>query len=671
MAEAGIVAVSDDGRPVMSAGLMRRALEYAHTFDLPVIQHAEDLALAEGGVMNEGPVATRLGLRGQPPQAESVMVARDLELVEWTGGRYHVAHVSTARSVNLVREAKRRGLPVSCEVAPHHFALSDEACTSYDTSTKVAPPLRSGADVDALREALADGTVDCIATDHAPHSAVEKDVEFDLAACGMLGLETALPLALELVRDGILDLPSMVGLLTARPAALFGLDRNGTGSLKVWRASGRLCDRSRHGMDCRSRQYAVEVQEHALSRARGPGRRYPDTRWGASGVRSTGATGVMDSSAKPAVLVLESGRVFSGELFGAQQDRFGEVVFNTSMTGYQEILTDPSYAGQIVVMTSTQIGNTGVNGDDLEAERPACAGFVVREASPVAESWRSRGQLGAYLSDAGVAGIQGVDTRALTRAIRDGGAQRGVISTRVDEIDGLLQKVRQWPSMKGRDLVPEVTCEKRYDWDEGTWRAPDLAEVPASQGRLLSVVAYDFGIKRGILRGLVDAGCRVTVVPASTPASEVLALKADGYFLSNGPGDPAAVGYAVETVKGLLASDVPVFGICLGFQIMTLALGAKTFKLPFGHHGGNHPVMDLSTRKVEITSQNHGFAVERESLPSGVECTHINLYDQTVEGIEVTGRRVFGVQYHPEASPGPHDASYLFARFVDSMQRAD
>jgi carbamoyl-phosphate synthase small subunit len=379
----------------------------------------------------------------------------------------------------------------------------------------------------------------------------------------------------------------------------------------------------------------------------------------------------MSPSRKPAVLVLENGRVFRGASFGAEGESLGEVVFNTAMTGYQEIITDPSYAGQIVVMTAPQIGNTGTNHEDLEAAQPACAGLAVREASLRASSWRAERALGRAMADSGLVGIEGIDTRALTRALRDQGAMRGAISTlaagAADEQE-LVERVRQSPSMTGLDLVPRVTCAERYSWDEPSWCAPDRPRAQALPPAELHVAAYDFGIKRNILRLLRDAGCRVTVLPATTSAAEALALGADGYFLSNGPGDPAAVTYAIETVRELVAADRTVFGICLGHQILALALGARTFKLPFGHHGGNHPVLDIGTGRVEITSQNHGFAVAADGLPAGTHRTHVNLYDQTVEGIGVDGRPVFGIQYHPEASPGPHDAGYLFGRFVAAMR---
>jgi len=370
----------------------------------------------------------------------------------------------------------------------------------------------------------------------------------------------------------------------------------------------------------------------------------------------------------PAVLVLANGRVFRGRGFGARVESIGEVVFNTSITGYQEIVSDPSYAGQIVVMTATQIGNVGVNPEDIEARRVVCAGLAVREASPLAANWRAQGVLDEWLTTSGIPGIDDIDTRALTRVLRDEGAQNGAISPHVAEIDAVLARVRAAPHMDGLDLVPRVTCAVPYTWDQPTWRAADDRRTPPTPPVEFHVVAYDFGIKENILRQLRDVGCRVTVVPATTPAKEALALAPDGVFLSNGPGDPAAVGYGIEAVRELTRSGKPVFGICLGHQILGLALGAKTFKLPFGHHGGNHPVKDLTTGKVEITAQNHGFAVDPNSLPAGIRVSHVNLYDNTVEGLEVENRPVFSVQYHPEASPGPHDAGYLFARFTQAMR---
>jgi len=371
---------------------------------------------------------------------------------------------------------------------------------------------------------------------------------------------------------------------------------------------------------------------------------------------------------RAAVLVLEDGTIYRGKGFGKAGEAFGEVVFNTAITGYQEVLTDPSYRGQIVAMTAPEIGNVGTNPEDEEAPRPVCAGFVVRELSLDASSWRSESDLHIYLTVRGIVGIAGIDTRALTRRLRTQGAMRGAISTVTHDADELLDRVRHSPPMEGRDLVAEVTCAAAYTWDQPSWVPPEARagrKVPPAD---LHVVAYDFGMKRNILHRLRDVGCRVTVVPATTTGAEALALGADGYFLSNGPGDPAALPYAADAARALVDSGKPVFGICLGHQILGLALGGKTYKLRFGHHGANHPVMDLATGKVEITSQNHGFAVDVDSLAGKATLTHVNLNDRTVEGMRLDDRPVFSVQYHPEASPGPHDAAYLFDRFVQSMK---
>lgn len=363
-----------------------------------------------------------------------------------------------------------------------------------------------------------------------------------------------------------------------------------------------------------------------------------------------------------ALLALEDGTIFRGQGFGADGDLGGEIVFNTAITGYQEVLTDPSYHGQIVTMTAPQIGNVGVNVDDFESDRPWCAGFVVRELSDTVSSWRASGSLDKLVTEHGVAGITGIDTRALTRRLRIKGAQRGVITRKVADPAAAVAQARSHPSLEGRDLVRDVTTKSPYEWTEPLWQGPNTSRsVPPPTRR---VVAFDFGVKRGILRSLRSSGCAVTVVPANTSAREVRGLKADGIFLSNGPGDPAAVEYAIETVRELIASGPPVFGICLGHQILGLALGGKTYKLKFGHHGANHPVMDLATRKVEITSQNHGFAVDVDSMAGKAILSHVNLNDKTVEGIRHESLPVFSVQYHPEASPGPNDAGYLFGRFI-------
>src|SRR4051812_19264151 len=375
----------------------------------------------------------------------------------------------------------------------------------------------------------------------------------------------------------------------------------------------------------------------------------------------------------PALLALEDGTTWPGVALGAIGERAGEVIFNTAMTGYQEVLTDPSYYGQIVVMTAPHIGNTGVNLEDEESVKPWLSGFVVRAASPRVSNWRASASLDAYLREHGVVGISGVDTRALVRHIREAGALRGVISSASPDPQRLIEAARAAPSMEGLDLVPYVTCAEPYHWAEGvgSWELgvrEKTRQPPTPNSQLpYHVVAYDFGIKRNILRLLAERGCRVTVVPASMPAAEALALKPDGVFLSNGPGDPAAVTYGVKAVRDLLGK-APVFGICLGHQILGLALGGSTYKLRFGHHGGNQPVRFSDTGQVEISSHNHGFAVDPKSLPQGVEITHTNLNDGCCEGLRARDLRAFSVQYHPEAAPGPHDASYLFGQFVALME---
>ena len=372
-----------------------------------------------------------------------------------------------------------------------------------------------------------------------------------------------------------------------------------------------------------------------------------------------------------AILALEDGTWFTGTAAGADGEARGEVVFNTSMTGYQEVLTDPSYSGQIVTMTCPEIGNYGVSSEDVESRVPQVAGFIVREASPIASNWRSEGTLGEYLVANKIVAISDIDTRALTRRLRSGGVMRGVIMTgHALDPAALVERARSLPTMEGSDLVRAVTCQDVYDWPQ---EDPDefgvaIARRTGLLGRRLKVAAYDFGMKRNILRRLSAHGCDIRVYPAMTPAAELLATRPDGVFLSNGPGDPAPLTYAIENAKTLVASNVPTFGICLGHQILGLAMGGETFKLKFGHRGANHPVKKLDTGKVEITSQNHGFAVDPKSLPDDVAVTHVNLYDGTVEGLRHRNKPVFSVQYHPEASPGPHDADYLFDDFLQLIE---
>jgi carbamoyl-phosphate synthase small subunit len=371
----------------------------------------------------------------------------------------------------------------------------------------------------------------------------------------------------------------------------------------------------------------------------------------------------------PAVLALADGTIFRGQSIGAKGNTTGEVVFNTALTGYQEILTDPSYARQLVTLTTPHIGNTGTTPEDLESQQVYCAGLIIRDLPLLASNWRANETLAEFLERGRLVAIAGLDTRKLTRILREKGAQAGCIMTgeQVD-VNAAVKLARKFPGLKGMDLAKVVSAKKSYQWNEGTiWPEPPRAPIRANQR--LHVIAYDFGIKRNILRLLADGGCRMTVVPAQTSAEDVLALEPDGIFLSNGPGDPEPCDYAITATQKFLETDVPVFGICLGHQILGLAAGAKTVKMKFGHHGANHPVQDLESGRVFITSQNHGFAVDETTLPQQVKPTHRSLFDGSLQGLAFTDRPAFGFQGHPEASPGPHDLKPLFERFNHLMLR--
>jgi carbamoyl-phosphate synthase small subunit len=374
--------------------------------------------------------------------------------------------------------------------------------------------------------------------------------------------------------------------------------------------------------------------------------------------------------ATPAILALADGTVFRGRAIGAMGHAVGEVVFNTAMTGYQEILTDPSYAGQIVTLTYPHVGNVGVNPEDVESARPFAAGLVIRDLPQVRSSWRATGDLGTYLAANRIVGIADIDTRKLTRTLRDKGAQNGCIHAAAAIDDGAVaeavRRAQEAPSMAGLDLARVVTCDAPYEWSASTWALG--AGYGRQENPRFHVVAYDYGVKQNILRMLAVRGCRLTVVPAQTPADAVLALAPDGVFLSNGPGDPEPCDYAIAAIRAIVGRGVPTFGICLGHQLLGLACGAKTVKMKFGHHGANHPVLDRDSGQVLITSQNHGFAVDAATLPATARVTHVSLFDGTLQGIALTDRPAFSFQGHPEASPGPHDVAYLFDRFVKMME---
>ncbi|WP_422910118.1 glutamine-hydrolyzing carbamoyl-phosphate synthase small subunit [Pseudomonas sp. MAC6] len=374
---------------------------------------------------------------------------------------------------------------------------------------------------------------------------------------------------------------------------------------------------------------------------------------------------------KPAILALADGSIFRGEAIGADGQTIGEVVFNTAMTGYQEILTDPSYAQQIVTLTYPHIGNTGTTPEDAESNRVWAAGLIIRDLPLISSNWRNKQPLDEYLKENGTVAIAGIDTRRLTRILREKGSQNGCILVGDDATEEkALELARSFPGLKGMDLAKVVSCTERYEWRSSVWNLKDDShpQIPASELKY-HVVAYDYGVKTNILRMLVERGCRLTVVPAQTPAAEVLALNPDGVFLSNGPGDPEPCDYAIAAIKEILNTEIPVFGICLGHQLLALASGAKTVKMGTGHHGANHPVQDLDSGVVMITSQNHGFAVDEPSLPANLRATHKSLFDGTLQGIERTDKDAFSFQGHPEASPGPHDVAPLFDRFIEAMAK--
>ncbi len=650
---------SDDGKCVDDAVLMRRALEYVKAFDGVVAQHAQEPRLTENAQMNEGELSGRLGLAGWPAVAEEAIIARDCLLAAHVGSRLHVCHVSTAGSVEIVRQAKEKGWNVTAEVCPHHLLLTDELATTYDPIYKVNPPLRTAADAEALRAGLADGTIDIVATDHAPHPLEDKDCEWAAAAFGMLGLETALSIVQETMVDpGLLDWAGVAERMSHAPARIGRVADHGRPLEEGAPANVVLYDPSvRRVVEASSGASLSRNTPYAGMELPGPSGRDLPARQGHRARREASMTG-------GALLVLEDGRTFHGEAYGAEGETFGEAVFNTGMTGYQETLTDPSYHRQVVVMTAPHIGNTGVNDEDPESRRIWVAGYVVRDPARVPSNWRSRRSLDDELRDQGVVGISGVDTRALTRHLRERGAMRVGISSAGTDPEELLERVRASAEMAGAELAGEVSTDTAY-------------VVPAVGEKRFTVAALDLGIKSMTPALMAQRGIEVHVLPATASLAEVQAVEPDGLFFSNGPGDPAATTQQVELLRGALEVGLPYFGICFGNQLFGRALGFGTYKLKYGHRGINQPVMDRTTGKVEVTAHNHGFAVDaplegETQTPYGVATvSHVCLNDDVVEGLELRdddgNLKSFSVQYHPEAAAGPHDAAYLFDRFVDLM----
>jgi carbamoyl-phosphate synthase small subunit len=671
---------SDDGRCVHDARLMRRALEYIKPFGGVISQHSQDPRLADSSACcHEGELSGRLGLPGWPGVAEESIVARDVMLAHHTGSRVHVAHVSTAGTVEVIRWAKARGIDVTAEVTPHHLALTTDLLVGYDPVYKVNPPLRPQEDVDALRNALADGTIDVVATDHAPHARHDKEHAFVDAAFGMLGLETALAVVSEvLVRPGLLDWAAVARVHDTGP------DRRPQrpGSTAAARSAGQHHPRRPGAGGHRRRERQSQpLAQQPLARAHLPRRRphdhpprngHPQQPADSDGERIVtlhppSRTGLVALVRQRALLVLEDGRIFRGLSYGALGETLGEAVFSTGMTGYQETLTDPSYHRQVIVMTAPHVGNTGVNDEDGESRRIWAAGYVVRDPALRSSSWRATRDLEDELRDQGVVGICEIDTRALTRHLREGGSMRvGIFSgDAAGRPEGeLLDVVLRAPLMAGSALAEEVSTTDPY-------------VVPATGEKRFTVAALDLGIKEMTPQMMAERGIEVHVLPATSTVEQVMAVGGthgpDGVFFSNGPGDPATAEREIGLLRQVLEERVPFFGICFGNQLLGRALGFGTYKLKYGHRGINQPVMDRATGKVEVTAHNHGFAVdapldEVSDTPFGrARVSHVCLNDDVVEGLECLDVPAYSVQYHPEAAAGPHDAAYLFDRFVELM----
>ena len=625
LADAGAVGFTDDGRPVAAAGVMRRALQYNAITGRTIAVHCEEHTLTRGGHVHAGAVAAELGLGGWPSLGESLMVARDVDLAGDTGQSLHLMHLSARESVDHLRRGRQAGVCVTGEVTPHHLCLTDDAVRTLDPNLKMNPPLRTSDDRAALIDALRDGTISAVATDHAPHSLEEKEVPFESAPFGVLGLETAFSaLYTYLVEPGVLSLETVLERMSAGPAVIFGLERPRIALGAI--ANLTLLDLA-GSWRVRADRLPVAVAELVAAR------RAPQRAGRADDRRR------QDRVRMNAALILEDGAVFAGESVGADGFAFGEAVFTTSMTGYQEVATDPSFEGQIVCFTAPMVGNYGVDERRSESRRTHATAVVMREAR--GPEWTD------WLHDQGVVALTGVDTRSLVLHLREAGAMRAAAVAGDHDPDEVLRAVREQPAMAGAALVAQVSTSDPYSFsDSGDVR----------------IAVVDFGCKRSILRRLETSGAAVDVFPHDVDADTLAGY--EGVLLSPGPGDPAPLGDETRMLEDLLGR-VPVLGVCLGHQLLALATGKETFKLPFGHRGANHPVLDHRTRKVLVTSQNHGFAVASGD-ESGV--THSSLYDGTVEGLDYPELRARSAQFHPEASPGPHDAATIISGFVEELK---
>ena len=632
LAAAGAVAFTDDGRPVASAGLMRRALAYSAVADRPLALHCEEPTLSRDGQMHEGAVSAELGLAGWPSVAESLMVERDLALAAYEQRPIHLQHLSARASVDAVRRARAAGVRVSAEATPHHLCATDELVRTLDANAKMNPPLGSEDDRRALVEGILDGTIDCIATDHAPHARHEKDVPFEQAPFGVTGLETAFgALHTFLVREGQVPLATVLERLSAGPARALGLP---VPRIAVGEPANLVLLDLEAEWTVREDAFRSRSANSWLLGQTLVGAVVQDGRRGQGGVLDVRGGG-------QGYLLLEDGTVFRGRSVAAEGSAFGEAVFTTGMTGYQETVTDPSYAEQLVCFTAPMVGNYGVDERRLESSAPHARGVLMRRLG--GEDWA------LWLAERGIVALDEIDTRSLTLRVREGGAMRSIVvaDERRLAVPEALEQVRAQPEMEGQALVAQVSTAEPY---------------AAGESGRVRVAVVDYGVKRSILRRLAQAGAAVTVFPHVCDPDELASH--DGVLLSNGPGDPAPLVEETEVVRATLGR-VPVLGICLGHQLIGLATDHETTKLPFGHRGANHPVLDKRTGRVLVTSQNHGFAV----VPSErAEETHVSLYDGTVEGFDFPELRAQSVQFHPEAGPGPHDAWPILEHWVDSLE---